>query len=110
MATAHERCWTSSSSGGSSAAVNGWSSIDRRTWPSEHAATYRGPPMPDRPDLDDAPLLRAARGLPAERVPVWFMRQAGRSLPEYRALRGEGTILDAIRNPELSAEITLQPV
>jgi uroporphyrinogen decarboxylase len=62
------------------------------------------------PDLADAPLLRAARGLPASRVPVWFMRQAGRSLPEYRALRGEGSILDAIRDPALSAEITLQPV
>ena len=62
------------------------------------------------PALADAPLLRAARGLPAERVPVWFMRQAGRSLPEYRALRGEGSILDAIHDPELSAEITLQPV
>ena len=60
--------------------------------------------------LDDAPLLRAARGLRAERVPVWFMRQAGRSLPEYRALRGEGSILDAIRDPDLSTEITLQPV
>jgi uroporphyrinogen decarboxylase len=60
--------------------------------------------------LDDAPLLRAARGLPASRVPVWFMRQAGRSLPEYRALRGEGSILDAIHDPALSAEITLQPV
>jgi uroporphyrinogen decarboxylase len=62
------------------------------------------------PGLADAPLLRAARGLPASRVPVWFMRQAGRSLPEYRALRGEGSILDAIRDPALSAEITLQPV
>ncbi|MEQ1787453.1 MAG: uroporphyrinogen decarboxylase family protein, partial [Acidimicrobiales bacterium] len=62
------------------------------------------------PGLADAPLLRAARGLPAERVPVWFMRQAGRSLPEYRALRGEGSILDAIHDPALSAEITLQPV
>lgn len=62
------------------------------------------------PDLADAPLLRAARGLPAARVPVWFMRQAGRSLPEYRALRGEGSILDAIHDPELSAELTLQPV
>ncbi len=62
------------------------------------------------PDLATAPLLQAARGLPAERVPVWFMRQAGRSLPEYRALRGEGSILDAIRDPALSAEITLQPV
>ena len=60
--------------------------------------------------LADAPLLRAARGLSASRVPVWFMRQAGRSLPEYRALRGEGSILDAIRDPATSAEITLQPV
>jgi uroporphyrinogen decarboxylase len=66
--------------------------------------------MTPHPDLADAPLLRAARGLPAARVPVWFMRQAGRSLPEYRALRGEGSILDAIADPELSAEITLQPV
>src|SRR5262249_48147988 len=47
---------------------------------------------------------------PASHTPVWFMRQAGRSLPEYRALRGEGSILQAIKNPELSAEITLQPV
>jgi len=62
------------------------------------------------PDLADAPLLRAARGLPVPQVPVWFMRQAGRSLPEYRALRGEGSILDAIADPALSAEITLQPV
>ena len=38
------------------------------------------------------------------------MRQAGRSLPEYRELRGEGSILDAIRQPELATEITLQPV
>ena len=62
------------------------------------------------PVRDNAPFLRACRGLPAERVPVWFMRQAGRSLPEYRAIRGEGTILDAIAKPELATEITLQPV
>ena len=67
-------------------------------------------PPPPHPELADAPLLRAARGLPASRVPVWFMRQAGRSLPEYRALRGEGSILDAIHDPETAAEITLQPV
>ncbi|MFV0525176.1 MAG: uroporphyrinogen decarboxylase [Acidimicrobiales bacterium] len=60
--------------------------------------------------LHDAPLLRAARGEPGDQVPVWFMRQAGRSLPEYFAVRGEGTILDAIANPERAAEITLQPV
>ena len=60
--------------------------------------------------FDDHCFIRACRGLPHERVPVWFMRQAGRSLPEYRAIRGEGTILDAIKNPDLSTEITLQPV
>ena len=45
-----------------------------------------------------------------QHTPVWFQRQAGRSLPEYRALRANGSILDAIKNPELAAEITLQPV
>ena len=43
-------------------------------------------------------------------TPVWFMRQAGRSLPEYRAARGTGTILGAIADPALAAELTLQPV
>ena len=60
--------------------------------------------------FDDHCFLRACRGLPHERVPVWFMRQAGRSLPEYRAIRGSGSILDAIKDPDLSTEITLQPV
>ncbi|MBL8776013.1 MAG: uroporphyrinogen decarboxylase [Acidimicrobiales bacterium] len=54
--------------------------------------------------------LRACRGEPVDRIPVWFMRQAGRSLPEYRAVRGEGSILQAIKDPELSATITRQPV
>lgn len=60
-------------------------------------------------DADD-PFLAACRGQEHDRVPVWFMRQAGRSLPEYRELRGEGSILDAIRRPDLATEITLQPV
>jgi len=54
--------------------------------------------------------LRACRGEVVDHVPVWFMRQAGRSLPEYRALRGEGSILDAIADPALACEVTLQPV
>jgi uroporphyrinogen decarboxylase len=60
----------------------------------------------------DAPFLLACRNLPVPRTPVWFMRQAGRSLPEYRRLRaqGTGTILDAVRDPGLATEITLQPV
>jgi uroporphyrinogen decarboxylase len=58
----------------------------------------------------DAPFLAACRSRPHDTVPVWFMRQAGRSLPEYRAIRGEGSILDAIRQPDLATEITLQPV
>jgi uroporphyrinogen decarboxylase len=58
----------------------------------------------------ESTFLRACRGEPVERVPVWFMRQAGRALPEYRKLRGEGSILDAIATPDLATEITLQPV
>ncbi|HUY21854.1 MAG TPA: uroporphyrinogen decarboxylase [Acidimicrobiales bacterium] len=58
----------------------------------------------------DSAFLRACRCQPVDRVPVWFMRQAGRSLPEYRAARGPGSVLDAIRRPELAAELTLQPV
>jgi uroporphyrinogen decarboxylase len=57
-----------------------------------------------------SPFLRACRRLDVDRVPVWFMRQAGRSLPEYRAARGTGSILEAIANPELAAELTRQPV
>ena len=62
---------------------------------------------------DVAPaLLRALTGARPERTPVWFMRQAGRSLPEYRALRDRAglSMLDVCLDPALAAEITLQPV
>ncbi|HET6699159.1 MAG TPA: uroporphyrinogen decarboxylase [Nocardioidaceae bacterium] len=54
--------------------------------------------------------MRAARGESVPHTPVWYMRQAGRSLPEYRALREGVTMLDACMRPELVVEITLQPV
>lgn len=60
--------------------------------------------------LSSSALLTACRNETPEHTPVWFMRQAGRSLPEYRAIRGTGDILSVIREPETVAEITLQPV
>jgi uroporphyrinogen decarboxylase len=58
----------------------------------------------------DTDLVRACLRQPVRRTPVWFMRQAGRSLPEYRAARGTGSILSAIADAPLAAELTLQPV
>src|ERR671923_334161 len=55
-------------------------------------------------------LVRAARREPVERTPVWFMRQAGRSLPEYREIRKDYGLFEVCRRPELCAEVTLQPV
>ncbi|MFG2037016.1 uroporphyrinogen decarboxylase [Dactylosporangium sp. NPDC048998] len=55
-------------------------------------------------------LLRAARGEALPHAPVWFMRQAGRSLPEYRELRADIGMLESCRRPDLVCEITLQPV
>jgi uroporphyrinogen decarboxylase len=55
-------------------------------------------------------LLRELRREPVDRTPVWFMRQAGRYLPEYRELRGERDILETVRRPEDVVELTLQPL
>ncbi|MGH3097098.1 MAG: uroporphyrinogen decarboxylase [Streptosporangiales bacterium] len=60
--------------------------------------------------MDDSPFLRACRGEPTSYTPVWFMRQAGRALPEYRRAREGVPMLEACRRPELVTEITMQPV
>jgi uroporphyrinogen decarboxylase len=67
-------------------------------------------PMSTRRHLPEAPYLAAAAGRKPSRTPVWFMRQAGRSLPEYRALRAGRTMMEACFDSELICEITLQPV
>src|SRR5689334_18715539 len=60
--------------------------------------------------LAESAFLRAARGEPVPHTPVWFMRQAGRSLPEYLKVREGITMLDSCMEPDLITEITLQPV
>ncbi len=75
--------------------------------------------MPDTSNMDpptagtalsDSAFLRAARGEPVPHTPVWFMRQAGRSLPEYRKVREGVAMLESCMRPDLITEITLQPV
>lgn len=63
------------------------------------------------PSLSAKPMLRALRGETLPAPPVWLMRQAGRYLPEYRATREKaGSFLDLCYNPELAAEVTMQPI
>src|SRR3954464_8303020 len=66
--------------------------------------------MSTRRELPESAYLAAAAGRKPSRVPVWFMRQAGRSLPEYRALRTKNTMMQACFDADLITEITLQPV
>lgn len=66
--------------------------------------------MSTRRELPESPYLAAVSGRKPGRIPVWFMRQAGRSLPEYRALRERHGMLAACFQPEVACEITLQPL
>jgi len=75
-------------------------------WGAQVAARSRGYPL----QVTDPLLVRVLRREPTERTPVWFMRQAGRSLPEYRALRERHPFFELAGTPELCAEVTLQPV
>jgi uroporphyrinogen decarboxylase len=61
--------------------------------------------------LENDIVLRAARGEVTERSPVWLMRQAGRILPEYRAVRAQlSGFIELVETPDLAAEVTIQPV
>ncbi len=67
--------------------------------------------MSDDNEIAGKPLLQALKGGPADRIPVWLMRQAGRYLPEYREIRARvGDFLELCFTPELAAEVTLQPL
>jgi uroporphyrinogen decarboxylase len=67
-------------------------------------------PRAPRARHDGSPFLAACRGAPHDTVPVWFMRQAGRALAEYRAIRARHSFEEVVHTPELAAEVTLQPV
>src|SRR5680860_63336 len=105
-------------------------SSSRRRHPAEPGfglTVISQPPLPHPPDVTmpmaldadhplvdgrmaGSPLIAACRGHGPTRRPIWFMRQAGRSLPEYRALRDGVGMLESCLDPALAAEITLQPV
>ncbi len=59
---------------------------------------------------NSSPFLRACRSRPVDYTPIWLMRQAGRYMAEYRAIRAKQSMLEVIRTPELAAEVTLQPI
>src|SRR5258708_21487643 len=55
----------------------------------------------------DSRFVRACKVLPVDRTPVWFMRQAGRYMPEYRAVRKAHSLIEIWKNPQLAAEVTI---
>lgn len=73
-------------------------------------STAAQPAAATRDDPRATRFLRACRRQPVDATPVWFMRQAGRALPEYRAIRERASLVEITRDPSLCAEVTLQPV
>lgn len=69
-----------------------------------------GPTSTDKPAWYDSPFMQACRREPTKVTPVWLMRQAGRYMAEYRAVRAETSFLDLCKNPQLCAEVMLTAV
>lgn len=84
-------------------------SSESSSWTNRIAALSQDHPL-RRQEIAESALIRTLRGLDASHTPVWFMRQAGRSLPEYRRAREGTAMLEACLTPDLAAEITAQPV
>src|ERR1700730_15062355 len=55
----------------------------------------------------DSRFVNACKALPVDRTPVWFMRQAGRYMPQYRAVRKQHSLIEICKNPQLAAEVTI---